>query len=514
MGSNPLPLTAYLLMPISVIQKIPLLGIFIPDSLGLIILSLSLCIFITKIFSKKMSLKSEIPDFLTLAVVLAVKRFEIQSSVTSLLILMIIKNINNPPLLSIFNSLLLITDMSSIPVMIISFISLMMITTQRLVSPKIRVVDSTFYFLKSLILMFIVPLFFFIYFIGIDILIRNKHSLNALKYSIEFQASLKNFDIQQGFSQAHSSSEPSETDLYVMDRSIISLVNFKHHTFFTLDGNIQSSPDSEIFCEIHKVHAKEFKDEEPRFIKNGDVVKFKDLNESKFLGWDITDSKSKFRNIYLDESKNKEDFWVVEMDDDYLKARTSKVKFRSVKSSDYLCARKIKKNGSLAVSYTADPLSKIFFITENTNHMHYKVTFEDQRPKMKVSNFIHLPFHKKIAEYILSIDPKYSSINEKSEIFKILEKCLISMIIGSILVHLVLYILAVKYNKNLEFSSEAKLCLIGMTVIGILFPFIGFKLTAFEILGSLFTKNIFIDTFRRCKGYFRKVKKTGKRKFL
>lgn len=512
-GSNPLPLSAYILSLVSVIHKIPLVQYFLTDTIGSASILLCLCYLIAKKCSKTV-VKYEFSDLIVLSLLFVCKSTNFQSILSTILIFLIIKNICAKNLLvtSIFISLITITDISFISILCVSLFFSIWNTTKQLICPKIKIKDSVTHFIISIVFLNIVPIIVALSFISMDLIIRNSHSQAALEYSIEFQASLKNFDIQKGFEKAHVGSTKTEkTDLYVMDRSIISLLNAKHHTFFSLDGVIKSSAEPMMFCEIHKVHPTEFTDEEPRFIQNGDIVKFRDLNTNMFLGWTVTDSKNKFRNIFLGEIPEKGDFWVVETDG-YLRARTNKVKFRSIKSSDYLCARRMKKQGALSVSYNADEYSKFFYITENTNHAHYKENFENELARKTVVDFTKLSFSNRLLEYLCTINPKFNFNSQDKKSTNALDIIFIALIILSSITLFTIYVVSKKYGKSISFSQETALSLLSMSALILLAPIIGFKRREIEVMGLIFVKSLASDLFKEYKVGFIKNKKINWKK--
>lgn len=512
-GANPLPFDSYILSLVSLVQKIPIVGLLFGDIVGSVTIFLIIGQLISKICLRNKKEKYGIFDIVVVAMFVISGKQEVRSTLTGLIIFMIVKKLvaNNLIAATVFLSFLTVTDMSFIPIMLLICYSQIMEITSNLLRPNIKISKSILKFLKFIFLALIVPFAFAVSFISLDILVRNKHSAGSLTYSLEFQAGLQNFDIKKGLAKAHSPGPASETDLYVMDRSIISLVSYKYRTFFKLDKDIKGLLDSTPFCEIHKVHGQEFTDEEPRFIKNGDIVKFKDLKLDTFLGWDKKDSKNKFRNIYMGEFKDKEDFWIVECDG-YLQARSTKVEFKSVKSNDYLCTRKMKNLGVLSVSYTAESKSKLFYVAENENHLHYKTNFEDKRAKMQAYEFLRLPFSKMLLEYIKSIDVAFPSSPSSFKDLGILEIFSIFMLIASFILFLIIYVIAARSNKKTRFSDETILSLLGVAVLVFFLPIIGLKFRAIEILSLMFTASLIKDLIQGVKTHLIIPQKTSWKK--
>lgn len=498
MGANPLPFPSYILAIVSLIHKIPLLKYLFTDLVGSFTIFIVISQLITKAFDRSKLEKYNILDFLVISLFVIRKKQEVQTTLIGMIIFVVVRNLfnKNLPLISIFLSFLAISDSSYIPLTVLISAYQMWRITISLVSPNIKIKDTFFKFLKSILFILIIPLAVCISFLSLDILIRNKHSAESLKYSLEFQAGLKNFNIRNGIASAHEPGLRSEADLYVMDRSVISLINYKYRSFFKIDNGVKSTLENVTFCEIHKVHPAEFKDEEPRFIKNGDIVKFKSISSPNFLGWVKKEGKDKFRNISIAEFKEKEDFWVVETED-YLKARTSQVKFKSVKSNDYLCARKVKQMGSLSVSWASEDTTKIFYVAENANHLYYKTTFEDQRTKVTIVDFKSLSFSKMLLEHIKSINLKFTtdSVNLKS--MEILEYFTLLLLCMSFAATALIFVISARYNqKTSNISERTVVTMSGVILLMVFLPFIGFKHRAIEILSLMFAASLAEDLLK------------------
>lgn len=216
------------------------------------------------------------------------------------------------------------------------------------------------------------------------------HTDESLNRSLKYQFNLKNFDIRKGFEKGHNMSIPKdnlevETDEYVMDRSQIALISMKYNGFFEAKDKIYTSKKFNMFAEIHKIHQEDFDNEEPRFIKNGDFVKFKALNSDKFVAVKKEDGEQKFTDLQLGTFDDDEDMWIVECDS-YLKARLQDVKFRSVKSGEYLSVRKDSSLGLYASQYS-ELLSRRFMISYNINHVYFKTNYKDEKSRIKIEKF-------------------------------------------------------------------------------------------------------------------------------
>ncbi|KAM0680587.1 hypothetical protein GINT2_001275 [Glugoides intestinalis] len=284
---------------------------------------------------------------------------------------------------------------------------------KKLINPKVNMKSTLIHACYTTFLFISLPFVALIAISSIDLAIRNTHSDASLSFSIPFQTSLKNFNITKGFEKGHPSNytEEPESSAYVMDRAQIALLNKKHKAFFTLNKSVVGSKKFSTFGEIHKIHKEEFEDEEPRFIKNGDHVKFKNVYEEGFLGVKRDDVNVKFITPTLGSFEESEDLWEV-VCDGYLKARSTEVKFINISSGDLLCAKMVKSTPTLHASYYSEINSRNFYIADVYNHPYYKTMFKDPKAsqsitKFKISGALNLLF-----EYLCAIDFKFNSKKE------------------------------------------------------------------------------------------------------
>jgi len=292
----------------------------------------------------------------------------------------------------------------------------------KLSNSKIKCKDTIYEFSKIFLLLLSIPVFLFVSILFADLEIRNNYSPMSYHYSIPFQSALKNFNIANGFetSTGHTPATESSlhTDYYVMDRSVISLVSAHHISFFNFDQAVKGTLSFEDFCEIHKIHNEDFEDEEPRFIKNGDYVKFQSTNSRAFFGIERDDSDKKFIDLKYGEFENDEDIWEVECDG-YLRARESLVRFKSIKTGDYLSARKIKNQASIFASYYSSRNSRNFYIAGNQNHDYFIDNFEDPRAALKTKNFPKLSRFERLLELLKGLQIFSNDLkNGKNMLFK------------------------------------------------------------------------------------------------
>lgn len=256
--------------------------------------------------------------------------------------------------------------------------------------------------LKVLVQTQLLPCAIFVSSVLIDMQIRNRHGLHAREYTLAYQASLKDFSISSGL-HSDAAQTPSSTDLYVMDRSVVSIVNIKHKGFLSFPKNQAGDRDA-CYFEIQKIHEKEFDDEEPRFIGNNDTVKLKSIGRDVFMGIKEKPEKSddKFTDVIFDTFANDYDFWRVECTSS-LKARTEAVRFVHVHTGLILGCTRTKNTLDIHGSIYSEKRSRLFYIAENRNHSYYKTHFKDQRTKEQVTAFPGLPTRLMFSEYLAGI---------------------------------------------------------------------------------------------------------------
>lgn len=350
-----------------------------------------------------------------------------------------------------------------------------------------------------------VPTSIFLAVLVMDLAIRDRHSDMSLSYSIPFQATLRHFDVQKGFLRGHSSSvgtgyhtqseEPAETHQYVMDRSIISLLSKKHKSFFKIDSVVRGSSEFMHFCEIHKIHEAEFDTEEPRFIKSGDYVKFKDLEEDRFVGIERKDPDTKFIDLGLGQFESDEDLWEVECDG-YLRARSTEVRFRNVKSGDYLNARKIKSTAQLTSSYYSEASSRVFYIAANENHEYYRISFKDPRARSTIRSFPKMSWMSLLSEYIMSIRVREQD-SFKHLLLELKGRALLSGAVGCIVaMALVLNeISRNRYGKSLKVSEKTYTLAMIFILLAVTILLVGVKAVLAGSLSYALLASFMVDLY-------------------
>lgn len=352
----------------------------------------------------------------------------------------------------------------------------------RLINPNYSIFQTILKGLKTLTLLSVVPLIFCTAFLLLDLSIRDHHSVASLSFPLSFQATLKHFNITQGFIEMHKPGHPSKTDRYVMDRSIITLHNKKHNVFFSINEVINGSKIFIKFCEIHKIHKKNFEDEEPRFLKNGDFVKFKHIEKDLFVGIKRKDADEKFVELSLGAFEKDEDLWEI-ITDGYLQARFSEVIFKNVGSGDHLCAKTGTNLPTLSSSFYSDKQSRIFHIAGNINHGYFKNTFNDPRAKETTSEYLRLTFLNKFRVYLGALDLK---ANSKLEAVS-MRKMILFVAIAPLVLAIVFLNELFKARKIPSFpiSKQTSTSVIVLVVVGMFAPIIGLRVHLIGTIGLL-----------------------------
>ncbi|ADM11695.1 dolichyl-phosphate-mannose protein O-mannosyltransferase-like protein [Encephalitozoon intestinalis ATCC 50506] len=236
--------------------------------------------------------------------------------------------------------------------------------------------------------------------------IQNQHARDAEKFSVEFQATLKG-----------SMHEP--TDKYLMDRSIVTILNQKHNVYLNMKEGIpscsgQKAEDSMwMIIKVHSNHSGGEVEEEGRYINHGDLVKMVEFGSNMCLRVVNEDTEDKFRKVLgfvqEDNEANEEDIWQI-IGDGPVVSRNSLVRFRHYKTAMDLCIRSLRRSEEsedgentiekgVSGSLYSDNKSRLFYISDNRNHDFFKKNFEDGRPKEEVLNFPQKGFMSKMFEH-------------------------------------------------------------------------------------------------------------------
>lgn len=400
-GPNPLPLSSY----ISSLAD-PALS---SNGLGLISFIITKSIMSYSLMKNRKNGKIASIIFILISLMMFSKTLPISIYLSEMIVFIVYQSFNDEKYnkVALLLSLLAINDSIYIPT---SFFVILTLSTRFFMmatDPRNSVEKTVCRYIKITAMVLAIPVVFLISISSLDLSFRNMHSSIALNYPIPFQASLSKFNVYNGFKDGHGrmSNTLDSTHLYVMDRSVISLLNRKHKVFFEINDTVDSSKEFVEFCEIHKIHEDEFDNEEPRFIKNGDTVKFRHLVDEKYIGIKRTDNDEKFVPLKIENSEDDSDLWEV-ICDGYLKAWTSEVRFKNLSTGDFLSVRMVKNSGQMMGSYHSEVSSRVFYISSNTNHPFYIESFTDEKARSTVSQFSRYGMMRMIVEYIKAVDVK------------------------------------------------------------------------------------------------------------
>jgi dolichyl-phosphate-mannose-protein mannosyltransferase len=222
-----------------------------------------------------------------------------------------------------------------------------------------------------------------------------------------------------------------ESDKYLMDRSIITLINVKCRAYLKsedsayLGGSMQqivyagyAKNESSVWRMI-KIHVREdesvteIQDEESMFIKSGDYVKFVHMITEKYLHSHNVESplskENKFNEVscYGSERENntdENDYWKIYSDTEYVETRTSHIKLLHVKTGMYMGMR--SPNNPLApnklevyTSVEAGHENRYFMVEDNRIEDYFRDEFTDHKTHEKIHSYKKKGFIQKIVEY-------------------------------------------------------------------------------------------------------------------
>jgi len=495
-GINPLPVPLYILYPLDLIKKIPDL-----KSVGFVLLVTNKAIMLSYMNKGTMKCILNCLGFLMASLLLHIRNTSLHmyfAEIFSFLALRLFLE-ERYNLMSLLLFLLCCTDTLFLPVAgLLSIVSAVK-TYEKLIDHRNNVRKTLCGGLVVLSKVTVIPILLSVGLIWLDMLVRNRHSKESTSYPIEFQATLVNFDVSQGFSNAHKPSAPVETDAYVMDRSIITIMSKKHNAFFTVTPKgVIGSRNFPQPCKIHKVHEADFEDEEPRFIKNGDYVKLVPMDGSDdVLTMNRSATDTKFVDLTVESANGNASEWKV-VTDGYLKARFSTVSFVNEKSGDHLSARIISGKPVLSGSLYSELESRKFYITDNTNHEYFKVAFVDYRASLTTESYPTLSRVRKLLVHLSRFDWKFNTKDESISASKVL-KCILFGCISVVAV-LLNEISAERYNVGFRLSEATKIFIGAFVAVLLFFPIIGFKSYALATYGILAFSSMVADLMVVKKG--------------
>lgn len=382
--------------------------------------------------------------------------------------------------------------------------------------PILKPLRDSFFTVIQFILL---PLSFYFLLILSDLKFRNKWCESSNVFSFGFQSGLIGFDSHKKISpifETYSTKEYYKNNKYVMDRSIISILNIKHRCFIVPFYTVLTDADQIKYFEIIKIYENDFEDENPRFIKNGDVVRLKSLGNEKFIGFrdpEISLSDNKLFSLTFDDFKDQEDFWKVECSD-FLVSREKPVKFFHIKKEMYMGASKSNNTITFHISLYSELKSREFYIIDNINHKYYIEKFKDKKAKEEIYAFPKLPFIKIFLEYLnKQKNPNQNDINNLFTIIKNRKKNYLkfSIIIFFIFQIILSFIFVLQslfsYVQNIRNASQKPIdSLTAYFLYLFLFSILGFIFISREIFICLYISNIFNSIFIISRNKQTKVK--------
>ncbi|WEL38850.1 dolichyl-phosphate-mannose protein O-mannosyltransferase-like protein [Encephalitozoon hellem] len=274
------------------------------------------------------------------------------------------------------------------------------------VNPKNKIRKAALKLIKGVAAFILLPVFIYVLSFFIHYSIQQQYTDDAEKFSIEFQATL-----------VGSAQEPA--DKYLMDRSIVTILNQKHLAYLNMkDGtpscSNQKTEDSMwVIIKVHPSDSAKNIEEEGRYIGHGDLVKLVEFGSNMCLRVSNEDSEDKFRKVLgfsqQDNEADEEDIWQI-IGDGPIISRRSLIKFRHYKTAMDLCVRSLQKSEEgetrggdaekvVEGSLYSDNKSRLFYISDNKNHDFFKKNFEDGRPKETVLHFPQKSFIQKMIEH-------------------------------------------------------------------------------------------------------------------
>lgn len=281
-----------------------------------------------------------------------------------------------------------------------------------LADPVNKVHRAMFKMSKRILALILVPVLVYLTSFWIHYSLQEHVSESGSEFSIEFQSTLR--------SHTH---EPA--DKYLMDRSVVTILNQKHRAYLNMEASEPfgcSVKDEGSMWTIVKVHLDESGGakvgEEDRYVRDGDFVKIVGFNSNMCLRVVSDDSDDKFKKVLgfhqSGDSADEDDIWQIH-GDGYVIARRSLVRFKHYKSSVDLCVRGLQRADDdseaedtdghqrnrriVSGSLYSESSSRLFYISDNRNHEFFKKNFEDGRPRESVLEFPKKSFVQKLAEH-------------------------------------------------------------------------------------------------------------------
>lgn len=274
-----------------------------------------------------------------------------------------------------------------------------------LVDPRERVSKGILKLVKGCAVFVLLPTLIYLLSFLAHYSIQRLHTDGARGFSVEFQAAL------QGSVQ-----EPA--DKYLMDRSIVTILNQKHGVYLGMRGDVPSCSRERTegsmwtIVKVHPSNSGEGIGKDDRYIRHGDLVKVVAFVSSMCLRVVAEDTEDKFRKVLgfaqQDDDADENDIWQVIGDGDVV-SRTSLIRLRHYKTAVDLCVRNLRKPDQdednediekiVSGSVYSDTRSRMFYISDNRNHDFFKKNFSDHRPRETVLAFPAKGFLARVLEH-------------------------------------------------------------------------------------------------------------------
>ncbi|KAG0434000.1 hypothetical protein DMUE_5337 [Dictyocoela muelleri] len=216
-------------------------------------------------------------------------------------------------------------------------------------------------------------------------------------YSLDFIPQNASFDYIKGFRSME------KVDMYVLDRSIITLIN--EHNQIYLNGNqkmIGGNKKVKSIWRIIKAHHRDdqnknkpidhLTEHELLFIKNNDTIMLENIYHDKYLKSEQCDKK--FCSCSLEK---KYEYWKIISDTDYVMTRKSKIRFQNLTTGKYLSM----KDKQFYTSFDLLHKTRDFYVEDAKMEDFYKKYLPNEKVKFEVSKYPKTKNYKRAIELFI-----------------------------------------------------------------------------------------------------------------
>lgn len=258
------------------------------------------------------------------------------------------------------------------------------------------------------------------------------------KFQRIYSDDLQDFSLQ--FQSQFTDNYLEESDIFVIDRSIITLINKETKSYVKSEHkNYASGSQQQVvfaddekneksiwkFVKIH-IEDSENAKEKDMFLQNEDHIKLVHMLTDRYLHSHHinapTHYEKKFKEVscyggFKREVTDDNDYWIVKSDTQYVMARESIVKLFHVKTGTYLGVNSNSIEGRHEVYSSMDGAHKFrdFYVEDNKIDDYYYENLPDPRVKDKISGYKPMSFfgmfteyHQRMIQQNLTIDSKRS----------------------------------------------------------------------------------------------------------